>query len=56
MRYGIGAVNSLLIDDSNAMRDICQAAEDLGRGVHSRQPGYDFLTLIDHVLLADPAR
>ena len=47
MRYGIGAVNSLLIDDSNAMRDICQAAEDLG---------YDFLTLIDHVLLAGPAR
>ncbi len=47
MRYGIGAVNSLLIDDSNAMRDICQAAEDLG---------FDFLTLIDHVLLADPAR
>ena len=47
MRYGIGAVNPPLIDDSNAMRDICQAAEDLG---------YDFLTLIDHVLLADPAR
>ena len=47
MRYGIGSVNSLLIDDSTAMRDIYQAAEDLG---------YDFLTLIDHVLLADPAR
>ena len=47
MRYGIGAVNSLLIDYSNAMRDICHAAEDLG---------FDFLTLIEHVLLADPAR
>ena len=47
MRYGIGAVNSLLIDDSTAMRDICQAADDLG---------YGFLTLIDHVLVADPAR
>ncbi|MDE0370449.1 MAG: hypothetical protein OXI84_09960 [bacterium] len=47
MRYGIVAVNSLLIDDSTAMRDICPAVEDLGCG---------FLTLIDHVLLADPAR
>ena len=46
MKYGIGAVNSLLIDDPAAMRDISQAAEDLG---------YDFLTLIDHVLLAYPA-
>ena len=46
MKYGIGAVNSLLIDDPTAMRDICQAAED---------QGYDFLTLIDHVLLAYPA-
>ena len=46
MRYGIVAVNSLLIDDSNARRDICPAAEDLG---------CDFLTLIDHVLPADPA-
>jgi len=46
MEYGIGAVNSLLIDDPTAMRDVSQAAEDLG---------YDFLTLIDHVLLAYPA-
>lgn len=46
MKYGIGAVNSLLIDDPTAMRDVSQAAEDLG---------YDFLTLIDHVLLAYPA-
>ena len=46
MKYGIGAVNSLLVDDATAMRDISQAAEDLG---------YDFLTLIDHVLLAYPA-
>ncbi len=46
MKYGIGAVNSLLIDDPTAMRDICQAAEGLG---------FDFLTLIDHVLLAYPA-
>ena len=46
MKYGIGAVNSLLIEDPTAMRDICQAAEDLG---------FDFLTLIDHVLLAYPA-
>ncbi len=46
MKYGIGAVNSLLIDDPTAMRDVSQAAEDLG---------FDFLTLIDHVLLAYPA-
>ncbi len=46
MKYGIGAVNSLLIDDPTAVRDISQAAEDLG---------FDFLTLIDHVLLAYPA-
>ena len=46
MKYGIGAVNSLLIDDPTAMRDVAHAAEDLG---------YDFLTLIDHVLLAYPA-
>ena len=46
MKYGIGAVNSLLIDDPTAMRDVSQAAEGLG---------YDFLTLIDHVLLAYPA-
>ena len=46
MKYGIGAVNSLLVDDATAMRDISQAAEGLG---------YDFLTLIDHVLLAYPA-
>ena len=46
MKYGIGAVNSLLLDDPTAMRDIAQAAEDLG---------CDFLTLIDHVLLAYPA-
>ncbi|MDE0170796.1 MAG: TIGR03619 family F420-dependent LLM class oxidoreductase [bacterium] len=46
MKYGIGAVNSLLIEDPTAMRDVAQAAEGLG---------YDFLTLIDHVLLAYPA-
>ena len=46
MNYGAGAVNSLLIDDPMAMRDVAQAADGLG---------YDFLTLIDHVLLAYPA-
>ena len=46
MKYGAGAVNSLLIDDPTAMRDLAQAAEELG---------YDFLTLIDHVVLAYPA-
>ena len=46
MKYGAGAVNSLLIDDPTAMRDVAQAADGLG---------YDFLTLIDHVLLAYPA-
>ena len=46
MKYGAGAVNSLLIRDPTAMRDVSQAAEELR---------YDFLTLIDHVVLAYPA-
>ena len=46
MKYGVGAVNSLLIDDPTAMRDLVEAAEGIG---------YDFLTLIDHVVLAYPA-
>ena len=45
MKYGAGAVNSLLIRDPTAMRDVSQAAEELR---------YDFLTLIDHVVLAYP--
>ena len=45
MKFGAGAINSLLVDDPMAMRDVAQAAEGLG---------FDFLTLIDHVLLAYP--
>ena len=45
MKFGVGAVNSLLIEDPTAMRDVSQAAEGLG---------FDFLTLIDHVVLAHP--
>ena len=46
MRIGAGAINSLLVEDPTAMRDVAQAAEGLG---------FDFLTLIDHVVLAYPA-
>ncbi len=45
MKFGVGAVNSLLIEDPTAMRDVSQAAEGLG---------FEFLTLIDHVVLAYP--
>ena len=46
MKFGVGAVNSLLVDDPMAMRDYAQTAEGLG---------FDFLTLIDHVVMAYPA-
>ena len=46
MRFGAGAVNSLLVKDPTAMREVAQAAEALD---------YDFLTLIDHVVLAHPS-
>ncbi|MDP7068816.1 MAG: LLM class F420-dependent oxidoreductase [Acidimicrobiales bacterium] len=45
MKFGAGAVNSLLTDDPMAMRDYAQAADGLK---------FDFLTLIDHVVLAYP--
>lgn len=46
IRIGVGAVNSLLLDDPWAVRDYAQAAEGLG---------FDFLTVLDHVVTAFPA-
>ena len=46
MRFGVGAVNSLAIEGAAAMREYARAADDLG---------FDFLTLIDHVVTAYPA-
>ena len=45
MQFGAGAVNSLPLAEPGAMREYARGAEALG---------YDFLTLIDHVVMAHP--